>query len=139
MQKINIIHKKFQVHPIISLDSVLTPNMSTYFTGKTGEEQAAEFLLASGFEILERNFRNRMGEIDIICKKENVLYFVEVKAWKGQLVHPLEVFNDKKIRIMRSLAEYFFMKSGISERENDVSFAMVYVQKGQIEFFPDLF
>lgn len=113
--------------------------MDTYSTGKAGEDKAVDFLLSQGFEILERNFRNRMGEIDIICKKADVLYFVEVKTWKGSFVHPLEVFTNKKIHKMRCLAQYYFMKRNLSEKEVFVSFAMLYLQKDKIEFFHDLF
>jgi putative endonuclease len=113
--------------------------VSTYENGKSGEQRAVKFLQEEGFQILERNFRNHIGEIDIICKKENVLYFVEVKSWKGKFIHPLEIFTKKKIYKMRSLAEYYFIKRNVLEREYYVSFAMIYLQKDKIEFFQDLF
>lgn len=48
--------------------------------GHTGEELAVEHLRSQGYEILEQNWRFSRAEIDIICKKEAVLIFVEVKA-----------------------------------------------------------
>lgn len=47
--------------------------------GSKYEEQAAKFLEDQGYEILEKNFRCRLGEIDLIGKSENYLCFIEVK------------------------------------------------------------
>ena len=48
--------------------------------GNLGEDYACEVLESLGYELLERNFRSRFGEIDIIAKKEQYLCFVEVKT-----------------------------------------------------------
>ena len=40
--------------------------------GKFGEEAAAEYLKLQGYEILALNFRCRLGEVDIICKKDKI-------------------------------------------------------------------
>lgn len=48
--------------------------------GRLGEQLAAEHLERLGFRILERNFRNRWGELDIVAFDGNVLAFCEVKA-----------------------------------------------------------
>jgi len=48
--------------------------------GDVAEDKAAEFLLSSGFAIVERNFYSRFGEIDIIALKDEVLHFIEVKS-----------------------------------------------------------
>lgn len=47
--------------------------------GKEGEELAAQYLQAAGYRIVERNFRCRLGEIDIIARDGDTLVFVEVK------------------------------------------------------------
>jgi len=51
--------------------------------GKQGEELAAQFLMEKGYEILERNWRNRHKEIDIIAKDGEELVIVEVKTRKS--------------------------------------------------------
>ena len=51
--------------------------------GSFGEEQAARYLRRKGYRIVERNFRCRQGEIDIIAKKRGVIAFVEVKLRKN--------------------------------------------------------
>jgi putative endonuclease len=50
--------------------------------GKIGENITDTFLKNNGFVVLERNYRTRHGEIDIIARKDNVLRFVEVKSVK---------------------------------------------------------
>ena len=54
-------------------------------TGELGEEVAANFLSTNGYRILERNFRCKGGEVDIIARDpgDNSLVFIEVKARKG--------------------------------------------------------
>ena len=52
--------------------------------GNAAEARAAAFLKAQGFTIVEQNYyAKKMGEIDIIAQKDNVLHFVEVKSGEG--------------------------------------------------------
>lgn len=55
-------------------------SVSTHEKGVIGENKACSFLLEHGYSIIERNFRIRGGEIDIIAQKEDFLVFVEVKS-----------------------------------------------------------
>ena len=48
--------------------------------GKWGEDLAVKFLIGRGFKVIERNFFTTVGEIDIIAKKGDDYYFVEVKT-----------------------------------------------------------
>ena len=48
--------------------------------GDAAEERACRHLDRSGFTIVERNFRTRGGEIDIVARKGDVLVFVEVRS-----------------------------------------------------------
>ena len=50
-------------------------------TGNNGEERAAKFLAHAGYRVLERNYRSRYGEVDIIVCKYDTVVFVEVKTW----------------------------------------------------------
>ncbi len=49
-------------------------------TGQKGEDEAAKYLKNKGFSVLDRNYRKPWGELDIIAKKGEWLYFVEVKT-----------------------------------------------------------
>lgn len=48
--------------------------------GRIGESIAEKYLINNGYKILERNFKSKTGEIDIIAYKSNILVFVEVKT-----------------------------------------------------------
>ncbi|MFA5114438.1 MAG: YraN family protein [Candidatus Omnitrophota bacterium] len=48
--------------------------------GKSAEDEAADFLRHRGYSIIRRNYRNRLGEIDIIARDKGTLCFVEVKG-----------------------------------------------------------
>lgn len=48
--------------------------------GEIGEKTACKFLVKRGFKIIDRNYRKKWGEIDIVAEKGNVLHFVEVKT-----------------------------------------------------------
>ena len=52
--------------------------------GDEGEEMATGYLMEKGYEIVERNFQTRFGEIDIIARKDGILVFVEVKLKQGE-------------------------------------------------------
>lgn len=49
-------------------------------TGDLGEDLACQFLVKRGYQILERNYLRKWGEIDIVAKKGEVIHFVEVKS-----------------------------------------------------------
>lgn len=68
--------------------------------GKWGEEIAASYLLAQGFEILARNWRHGHKEIDIIALKSDTLYFAEVKTRHGEEWRAEEAIDTKKRRLM---------------------------------------
>lgn len=75
--------------------------MSTRTTGNLGEEAAVRFLEERKYKILERNYRNRLGEIDIVAKDKDVLCFIEVKTRlsddPGLALQAVSVFKQRKI------------------------------------------
>ena len=48
--------------------------------GDIGENIACDFLKGKDFEIIERNYLRKWGEIDIIARKNNIIHFIEVKS-----------------------------------------------------------
>ncbi len=77
-------------------------------TGFFGEDLAAKFLQKKGFGILERNFSNKFGEIDIIAKDKEIYVFVEVKSKKGTDIGlPEEMINAYKLQKIRRMAEVY--------------------------------
>ena len=78
--------------------------------GKEGEQIAADFLLTKGFEIIERNYRYKRSEIDLIVKKNNWLIFVEVKMRSSDAFgFPEEFVDYKKVKnILVGAEEYTY-------------------------------
>ena len=58
--------------------------------GKIGEEITARFLMKQGFRVIERNYKVKVGEIDIIAEKDNVIRFIEVKSVKVRDCNKIE-------------------------------------------------
>ncbi len=68
--------------------------------GKRGEDEAARYLEERGLTILERNYRSRRNEIDIIAEESGYLVFVEVKTTSSDIAEefklPSEAVDEKK-------------------------------------------
>ena len=76
--------------------------------GRAGEEAAALLLEEKGMRILERNFRSRTGEVDIIALDGETLVFIEVKTWTVYGIDALEQALDaKKQRKIIETSKYF--------------------------------
>lgn len=76
--------------------------------GHLGENLAATYLCSLGYQILERNFRKRYGEIDIIAKEKEILVFVEVKLRKGKTFgSAAETITSHKLRALISSVQYY--------------------------------
>ena len=81
--------------------------------GDWGEEKAALYLRLRGYRIVERNFRCRLGEIDIIARRGGVIAFVEVKLRKNaEHGEAREFVTCAKRRRVISAAEYWLSKTG---------------------------
>lgn len=83
--------------------------------GRENEDLAAAYLAARGYEILARNFRGAGGELDIVCRRDGVIYFVEVKARRrGAQVAPAEAVTPDKKRRLLACAEYWLYQRELS-------------------------
>jgi putative endonuclease len=80
--------------------------------GKVGEEQAAAALETAGMEIINRNYRSKAGEIDIIALDGETIVFVEVKAWSVYGIENLQYSIDlKKQNKIIKTAKYFLSEN----------------------------
>lgn len=76
--------------------------------GNYGEELSFEFLKRKGYYILSRNFRNRSGEIDIICKKDDLIIFVEIKSrYNYNYGSPIEAITYSKQKQIIKLCKFY--------------------------------
>ncbi|MBQ7583024.1 MAG: YraN family protein [Lachnospiraceae bacterium] len=90
--------------------------MNTRSTGSRKEAAAAEYIIEHGGRIRERNFRSRMGEIDIVAHDEGAICFVEVKYRRNSAAgHPAEAVGIKKQLTICRTADYYRMKHHLSE------------------------
>ena len=83
--------------------------------GSYGEKIASQYLTTKGYDILERNFKKRYGDIDIIAKENEVLVFIEVKTRRNlSFGYPEESITPRKVRSIEKYAEYYLNKSNHS-------------------------
>ena len=107
-------------------------------TGKCGEDFAAHYLKLHGYKILERNYKNKIGEIDIIATKENYLIFIEVKYRSTlQFGYPREAVTLKKQQKIRNVATFYLMKNG--KMDANIRFDVVEVNGDKIVHIENAF
>ena len=112
-------------------------------TGAGYEEYAARYLQAAGCRILERNFRCRQGEIDIIAwdpaAVRPCLIFVEVKYRKdARTGHPEEAVTAQKQRAILSAAEFYLVRNHI-DTDVPCRFDVIAIEGGELRHIPDAF
>lgn len=93
---------------------------------RAGEAAAAEYLEAHGLRILERNFRCKVGEVDLVAVDGHALVFVEVKTRRGTAFgRPSEAVGPAKQARLRRLAAWYLAEKRPPHR--DVRFDVVEV------------
>ncbi|TDA70022.1 MAG: YraN family protein [Clostridia bacterium] len=112
--------------------------------GKLGEDAACRFLASRGYEIVTRNFRCRLGELDIVCRQGQTVVFVEVRARSSASFGlPQESVVGPKERKVRQVAQVYLQQAGLGEAR--CRFDVVAVQADRqgriekVEHFPDAF
>ena len=77
--------------------------------GRYGEDAAARYLEGLGWTVLERNFRTRTGEIDIVAREGGTVVFVEVKERRDAYIHSgMDAVTPAKLRRLRAAADEWF-------------------------------
>ncbi len=100
--------------------------------GSEGEGLAARYLERLGFRILERNYRCRLGEIDLIVEKGGTISFVEVKSRHStDQVRPTELISLNKQRHISKVAQHYMASKRLFDTAAD--FAVLAVDWSQGE------
>ena len=109
--------------------------------GKLGEELAVKYLIDKGYEILERNWRNRHKEIDIIAKDGEELVIVEVKTRQtDEYGEPdIAVTRQKQRRLIYAANAYLFRTNLEIETRFDIISIIFKDGKPVIEHIEDAF
>ena len=97
--------------------------------GKKGEKAAESFLKKKGYRILKKNYRTKVGEIDLIAEHNNVLVFIEVKSrTDAALEHPFMAVTPRKQKKIAQTANCFLVQNKVGDRE--IRFDVVSVLPG---------
>jgi len=79
-------------------------------TGKRGEQEAEKYLKRVGYAIIDKNFRSKIGEIDIIAKDDDMLVFIEVKTRTSTFWgSPAEAIKRKKLHSIIRTSQYYLL------------------------------
>jgi putative endonuclease len=98
-------------------------------TGAFGEQAVTDFLLKGNIEVVERNWRIREGEIDIVALNASGIFsFIEVKTRSSVAFgHPFEAINSEKARRMQRLALAWLATHGCLGCEYSIDVAAVLI------------
>ena len=102
--------------------------------GKDGEEQATDYLKNKGYEIIERNYECRQGEIDIIAKDKEEYVFIEVKT--RQNLHygmPAEAVTPIKENHIWNASKYYIYSHSLENKF--IRFDVIEVYKRKNRFY----
>ena len=103
-----------------------------------GEDAAGAWYLQQGYEIVQRNWRCRTGEIDLICRRGRVLVICEVKArTTDRFGSPFEAVTPAKCRRLRRLASLYLAEA--QPGTSVVRFDVAAVKDGRVEVLEDAF
>lgn len=95
-------------------------------TGNYGEDLACKFLKNKGYSVIERNYRIRGGEIDIVAREGDTLIFIEVKTrWSHEYGPPVESMTPWKIKALLKTAKFYVQKISWGDREYRLDFVGV--------------
>jgi len=112
------------------------------YRGKRGKGQQAEtlacdYLRKRGYKIIQRNFKTKFGEIDIVASKENTLCFVEVKSGQNPDFLPEWKVNSRKMEKIKKTASAFL--KGTAENFAECRFDVISIKKDKVDFIKGAF
>ena len=100
--------------------------------GRGGEEIAWEHLRRAGYALVEKNFRSRYGEIDLVVEREGVIVFVEVRSRRGdRFGNALESVDWRKQRQIGRMAAEFLARRRLHDRRARFDVVAVEWQDGE--------
>jgi putative endonuclease len=120
--------------------------------GEIGENVACRFLMKRGFEIVERNYWKKWGEIDIIAKKEGILRFIEVKTVScktlDSVTHETDTYRPEdnihpwKLKRLSRTIQTYLLEKGDDDIEWQFDVIAIYLdmsnKKARVNFLEDI-
>ena len=111
--------------------------------GLEGETRACRALEARGYRILQRRYRTRLGELDIVARHEHTVVFVEVKARRGiAFGDPAGSVTTEKQRRLVAMASDYLARHGLTRapvRFDVVAVSLASGQTPSVTVYPDAF
>ncbi len=108
--------------------------------GNSGEQFAAGYLKKKGYKILERNYKNSIGEIDIIARQKKTIVFVEVKTRSSlQFGNPSEAVNFHKQHKIRQVAQCYIIQKHLEDSDYRFDVIEVILEDDDINHIEDCF
>jgi putative endonuclease len=94
--------------------------------GRDGELLAASYLKDLGYKIIEKNYRCRLGEVDLIVEREGTITFVEVKTRRSvEAVSPRELVTLPKQRRISKAAQHYLARRAQNTSDMNANFAVL--------------
>ena len=107
-------------------------NVTAVSIGQSGEETAVKILKKNGYKIIERNYRTKQGEIDIIAQDGEYTCFVEVKFRKNDdFGDPGDFIDERKQQKIIKTAQYYAVKKGIYDTPMRFDAVLITAGKGK--------
>jgi len=105
--------------------------------GNLGESKAEMFLKRRGFRVTDKNYQNKFGEIDIICKRGNNVHFIEVKSSFTHYRPEQNMTKDKMFKIIKT-ANYYLMEKGLDYVNIYFDLVSVNFKRKTIALYPNI-
>lgn len=100
--------------------------------GQENEYLALKYLTNKGYKIIKRNYRCKLGEIDLIAKKDDRIIFIEVKyRSNNRYGNSIEAVNKRKQQVIRNVARYYLL-TNYHSLEIPISFDVIGIDKNNI-------
>lgn len=113
--------------------------MNTRKVGAAKETLAAKLLEINGYRVITRNFRCKLGEVDIIAEKDEYIVFVEVKYRKSiKNGFPMEAVNYKKQSIISSVSDYYRIRYNLPDNVK-IRYDVVAILEGKYKIIENAF
>lgn len=113
--------------------------MNTRKVGAAKETLAAKLLEINGYRVITRNFRCKLGEVDLIAEKDEYIVFVEVKYRKSiKNGFPMEAVNHKKQSVISSVSDYYRIRYNLPDNVK-IRYDVIAILEGKYKIIENAF
>ena len=114
--------------------------MNNIQKGKLGEEIALKYITSKGGKIIEKNYRTKIGEVDLIAKLNGEIVFVEVKSRSNiNYGYPSEAVNYKKRKKITTVAKFYILDNSLQDTSIRFDVIEVYLNDRKINHIVNAF